>query len=49
MPGARVAHPRFGRGLVIETSGAGDGKRAVIEFDSGERKVLVARVLEFLG
>ena len=42
-PGARIVHPRFGEGLVLEVSGAGREARAEIEFEEvGTKKVVVA-------
>ena len=40
--GARVRHPQFGSGTVVELSGAGTDVRATIDFDSvGRKKVVV--------
>jgi len=40
--GARVRHPQFGSGTVLELSGVGLDVRATIDFDSvGPKKVVV--------
>jgi DNA helicase II / ATP-dependent DNA helicase PcrA len=41
--GARVRHPQFGSGTVLELSGGGADVRASIEFDSVGRKQVVVR------
>ena len=42
-PGARIAHPHFGEGTVVATSGSGRSTKAEIDFDSaGTKKVMVA-------
>ncbi|MQA88928.1 MAG: AAA family ATPase [Gemmatimonas sp.] len=41
--GARVRHPQFGAGTVLELSGFGKDIRAAIEFDSVGRKQVVVR------
>lgn len=42
-PGARIVHPRFGEGLVLDVSGAGREAKAEIEFEEvGTKKVVVA-------
>ncbi|MBW3628505.1 MAG: UvrD-helicase domain-containing protein [Gemmatimonadetes bacterium] len=41
--GARVRHPQFGSGTVVELSGAGTDVRATIDFDSVGRKKVVVR------
>ncbi|MDR0787986.1 MAG: UvrD-helicase domain-containing protein [Gemmatimonadota bacterium] len=41
--GARVRHPQFGAGTVLELSGFGNDVRAAIQFDSVGRKVVVVR------
>ncbi len=41
--GRVVAHPKFGRGQIVSTNGAGDEKIAVVRFDTaGEKKMFVA-------
>jgi len=41
--GARVVHPEFGEGEIVNVSGRGSGVKAEIDFgDSGVRKVMVA-------
>ena len=46
--GARVRHPRFGEGVIIDDLG-GDPQKLDIEFDDGRRTVLLARFVERLG
>ncbi len=42
-PGARIAHPHFGEGTVVATSGSGRSTKAEIDFDAaGTKKVMVA-------
>ena len=42
-PGKTVEHPKFGRGKVVATNGAGEEKIAVVKFDGiGEKKMFVA-------
>ena len=41
--GARVRHPQFGSGTVVELSGVGLDVRATIDFDSVGRKKVVVR------
>ena len=41
--GRMVAHPKFGRGQIVSTNGAGEEKIAVVRFDTaGEKKMFVA-------
>jgi DNA helicase-2/ATP-dependent DNA helicase PcrA len=41
--GTVVEHPKFGRGVVLSTNGAGDETIAVVKFDTaGEKKMFVA-------
>jgi len=49
--GARVVHPTFGRGAVVDLQGAGDTARAVVLFESVGRKTLVLKyaALELLS
>jgi DNA helicase-2/ATP-dependent DNA helicase PcrA len=41
--GARVRHPSFGAGTVMEISGFGNDVKAAIEFDTVGRKQVVVR------
>jgi len=41
--GARVRHPEFGKGKVMEKSGAGDGLKVVVLFDNGQWKKLLVK------
>jgi DNA helicase-2/ATP-dependent DNA helicase PcrA len=41
--GARVRHPQFGAGTVVELGGAGNDVRATINFDTVGRKLVVLR------
>ena len=41
--GARVRHPSFGAGSVVEISGFADNTKATIEFDNGGRKTVVLK------
>jgi DNA helicase II / ATP-dependent DNA helicase PcrA len=41
--GARVRHPSFGAGSVVELSGYGDNVKATIEFDNVGRKTVVLK------
>jgi DNA helicase II / ATP-dependent DNA helicase PcrA len=41
--GARVRHPSFGPGTVVELSGYGDSTKATIEFDNVGRKSVVLK------
>jgi DNA helicase II / ATP-dependent DNA helicase PcrA len=41
--GARVRHPQFGSGTVVELAGGGSDVRATIDFDSVGRKKVVVR------
>ena len=41
--GARVRHPQFGAGTVVELSGLGGDVRATIDFESVGRKKVVVR------
>jgi DNA helicase II / ATP-dependent DNA helicase PcrA len=43
LKGARVRHPQFGGGTVVELSGFGADVRATIDFDSAGRKRVVVR------
>jgi hypothetical protein len=47
--GARVEHQKFGRGIVLEIRGKGDGRKAVVELDTGEKKLVLADALTHLG
>ena len=49
--GSLVNHTRFGRGKVIKIEGAGNDKKAEIQFDQGDIKKLLLRFakLEVLG
>ncbi|MDX1579729.1 MAG: 3'-5' exonuclease, partial [Gemmatimonadota bacterium] len=43
VPGARIVHPRFGEGEVLDVSGSGREAKAEIDFDAvGVKKVVVA-------
>ncbi|WGK64802.1 ATP-dependent helicase [Croceiramulus getboli] len=42
-PGTRVKHSRFGEGVVVKIEGAGQDKKAEIEFDPGGVKKLLLR------
>ncbi len=42
-PGALVNHTRFGRGKVLKIEGAGDDKKAEIQFEKGDIKKLLLR------
>ncbi len=37
-----MIHDKWGEGVVITVSGAGDGTEATIRFDVGEKRVLLA-------
>jgi DNA helicase-2/ATP-dependent DNA helicase PcrA len=41
--GARVRHPEFGRGKIMEKSGTGDGLKVVVLFDNGQWKKLLVK------
>ena len=42
-PNTIVEHPKFGKGTILSTNGAGDEKIAVVRFDTvGEKKMFVA-------
>ncbi len=45
--GRRVFHESFGAGIVVEADGVGEGAKVVVSFNSGERKKLIARFLEW--
>lgn len=44
--GSRVAHPKFGAGVVERVEGSGETAKVAVRFDSGEAKVLLARFVE---
>jgi DNA helicase-2/ATP-dependent DNA helicase PcrA len=41
--GERVAHPKFGSGVIAEISGFGPDTKVTVDFDSVGRKKLIAR------
>ncbi|OGS01004.1 MAG: hypothetical protein A2V88_16700 [Elusimicrobia bacterium RBG_16_66_12] len=41
--GQRVAHPQFGRGIVVEVSGAGETMKVTVRFDDGRVAKLLTR------
>jgi DNA helicase-2/ATP-dependent DNA helicase PcrA len=41
--GQRVKHPQFGRGLVIDVSGAGETMKVTVKFDDGRTAKLLTR------
>ena len=41
--GSRVRHPEFGRGKIMEKSGAGDSLKVVVLFDNGQWKKLLVK------
>jgi len=43
IPGARVAHPKWGEGVVLETSGAGLDAVVRVRFEDGEEKRIMVR------
>jgi hypothetical protein len=47
--GARVEHPRFGRGIVLDGTSASPDAQVLVEFDDGRRSRLVSRFLRHLG
>jgi DNA helicase-2/ATP-dependent DNA helicase PcrA len=45
--GARVKHPIFGKGKVLDRSGAGENLKVTVMFDTGARKTILARYASF--
>jgi DNA helicase II / ATP-dependent DNA helicase PcrA len=45
--GARVSHPMFGPGQVINRAGSGENLKVTVLFDSGARKTILARYAAF--
>jgi DNA helicase-2/ATP-dependent DNA helicase PcrA len=41
--GMKVEHQRFGKGSVVQVDGAGDNRKATIEFEANGKKVLVLK------
>ena len=41
--GMKVEHQRFGKGAVVQVDGAGDNRKATIEFEANGKKVLVLK------
>jgi DNA helicase-2/ATP-dependent DNA helicase PcrA len=39
----KVEHQRFGKGSVVQVDGAGDNRKATIEFEANGKKVLVLK------
>jgi hypothetical protein len=44
-----VSHPRFGRGVVVASSGEAAERRLRIRFDDGEERVLLERFVSFVS